>query len=284
MFKKVFLYLLIVTLFCAVDAIAQDVDSVNFVKAAWIKKRLKRNVTLYQYHFNQNLIFGAKQYISFVIVRNRGLFRRKFHLAGDAKELMKTSEMGQKNKALVAINGNFFDIKNGGAVDFIKINGEVINASKSSGKPAFHQKAAIVIKQGKPKIINWDGLVNWEEWIPYKNVMVNGPLLFLNKRDNYLDSSSFNVTRHPRTCVGKMSNGNIVLVVADGRNEVADGLNLFELRQIVRWLGCDAAINFDGGGSSTLWTKKYGVVNHPSDNKVWDNEGERKVANVLLLK
>ena len=47
------------------------------------------------------------------------------------------------------------------------------------------------------------------------------------------------------------------------------------------------AINLDGGGSTTLWITNYkdnGVVNFPTDNKKWDHEGERKVANVVLLK
>ncbi|MGJ7033410.1 phosphodiester glycosidase family protein [Niabella hirudinis] len=44
---------------------------------------------------------------------------------------------------------------------------------------------------------------------------------------------------------------------------------------------CISIINFDGGGSSTLWTRKRGVINHPSDNKKWDHAGERSVANVL---
>ncbi|MBP8067250.1 MAG: phosphodiester glycosidase family protein, partial [Pedobacter sp.] len=39
-----------------------------------------------------------------------------------------------------------------------------------------------------------------------------------------------------------------------------------------------------GGGSTTLWTEKLGVINYPSDNKKWDHEGERKVANVVILK
>jgi len=29
--------------------------------------------------------------------------------------------------------------------------------------------------------------------------------------------------------------------------------------------------------------KNRGVINFPSDNKLWDHAGERKVANVLLI-
>ncbi len=74
------------------------------------------------------------------------------------------------------------------------------------------------------------------------------------------------------------------MLVADGRHINAQGFSLYELTKIMRWLGCTKAINFDGGGSSTLWVEGKGVVNHPSDNAKWDNAGERKVANIMFLK
>jgi exopolysaccharide biosynthesis protein len=64
-------------------------------------------------------------------------------------------------------------------------------------------------------------------------------------------------------------------------------MTLFELTKLTRWLKSDDAINLDGGGSTTLWINNYpenGVVNYPTDNKKWDHAGERKVANVVLLK
>lgn len=51
----------------------------------------------------------------------------------------------------------------------------------------------------------------------------------------------------------------------------------------MRWLGCTEAINLDGGGSSTMYIKEFGVVNYPSDNGLHDHEGERPVSNAILL-
>ena len=54
----------------------------------------------------------------------------------------------------------------------------------------------------------------------------------------------------------------------------------------MRWLGADYAINLDGGGSTTLYVEgasDNGVVNHPTDNRKFDNKGERKVANAILV-
>ena len=95
-------------------------------------------------------------------------------------------------------------------------------------------------------------------------------------------NTSFNTNRHPRTALGKQSDGTIVLVVVDGRNERAAGVSMTELQEIMRWLGCIEAINLDGGGSSTMVVNKK-VVNHPSDNELFDPEGERVVQNAIVI-
>lgn len=120
-----------------------------------------------------------------------------------------------------------------------------------------------------------------------KNVMLSGPLLTFNHVDEALDTSAFNRLRHPRSAIGIKPNGKIILLTIDGRQENSAGVSLFELTKVMRWLGCTSAINLDGGGSTTLWVynaPENGIVNYPSDNKKWDHEGARKVANVILLK
>ena len=62
------------------------------------------------------------------------------------------------------------------------------------------------------------------------------------------------------------------------------GMSLFELGVFLRSLKCQQAINLDGGGSTTMWIKSQGVVNYPSDNQRFDHSGERKVANVIVIK
>jgi len=130
-------------------------------------------------------------------------------------------------------------------------------------------------------------VADWEQQEAAENMMVTGPLLSLNKTEALLDSGSFNVTRHPRTAIGIKPGGKVILLTVDGRNENSAGMSLFELRKILQWLGCTSSINLDGGGSTTLWVageEGNGVVNYPTDNKKWDHNGERNVANVILLK
>jgi exopolysaccharide biosynthesis protein len=93
------------------------------------------------------------------------------------------------------------------------------------------------------------------------------------------------VRRHPRTAIGTDKKGRVYLVVVDGRSEGnAEGVTIAELTKICEWLGLRDAINLDGGSSSTMWGKQAGVINHPSRNKKFDHEGERRVSSILSVK
>jgi hypothetical protein len=84
--------------------------------------------------------------------------------------------------------------------------------------------------------------------------------------------SSFSRTRHPRTAVG---------IGADGHSPGQSvGMSLTELGDLLRQLGCQEALNLDGGGSSEMVAREPNtgtlrVLNNPSDKR------ERAVANVL---
>ncbi len=81
---------------------------------------------------------------------------------------------------------------------------------------------------------------------------------------------------HPRTAVGNNANATkLIILVVDGRSDESDGCTSKVLADIMRCVGCDDAINLDGGGSSELYIKNLGICNVPSDGK------ERTVANGL---
>ena len=86
--------------------------------------------------------------------------------------------------------------------------------------------------------------------------------------------------RHPRSAVC-WNEKFLFLMVVDGRQKgLSEGMTLPELANYLRGLGCDEAINMDGGGSSTLWYNGQ-VINSPSDNP--GKREERKVANALVI-
>jgi exopolysaccharide biosynthesis protein len=82
--------------------------------------------------------------------------------------------------------------------------------------------------------------------------------------------------RHPRTAIGWNSE-KFFLVVVDGRQKgLSIGMSIPELADLMKQLGCDQALNLDGGGSSTLWLDGE-IMNSPSDGR------PRRIANGLVV-
>lgn len=88
----------------------------------------------------------------------------------------------------------------------------------------------------------------------------------------------FSSARHPRTGIGfSKDSATLYLVTVDGRRESDSGMSLAELADAMIQLGAYDAMNFDGGGSTTMVIDGK-VVNHPSDQG-----GERPVGSALLI-
>jgi hypothetical protein len=88
----------------------------------------------------------------------------------------------------------------------------------------------------------------------------------------------FSVTRHPRTGVGISKDGRtLYIMTVDGRRESDGGMSLAELAQTMLGFGAHEAMNFDGGGSTTMIVEGK-LMNHPSDPT-----GERAVGSGLLI-
>ena len=273
---------------CCYGGFAQNNDSLTFIKAKWTRNKVAPKLKLITFHFDKKNLFAANENISYVEVTPS---KRKalFAIGYEDTLLRTTSTFAAKYEAIAAVNGSFFDVKNGGSVDYIKVDSNVISPNRldQNENRARHQQAAIAISNGKLKLLKWDGTKTWEDSLKEESVLLSGPLLTMDKQDEHLDTTAFNRLRHPRTCIGIKPNGHVILLTVDGRNENSAGMSLPELTKIMRWLGCTSSINLDGGGSTTLWVKGLmpsEVVNFPTDNKKWDHQGERKVANVIFVK
>ena len=77
---------------------------------------------------------------------------------------------------------------------------------------------------------------------------------------------------HPRTAIGiDRDTGRLLLLVIDGRQSFSRGYTLVELARMLKQLGAEDALNFDGGGSSTLVAEnregRVKVLNSPSDGQ-----------------
>lgn len=74
-------------------------------------------------------------------------------------------------------------------------------------------------------------------------------------------------TRQPRTIIGEYANGDLILIVVDGRQaDWSSGVTLERLQVKLAELGVKEGYNLDGGGSSTFIFKGE-VLNRPSDGK-----------------
>ena len=251
-------------------------DSLLVVGKDWKTEMVAKGVVWKQGHFTD--LFDSEQEINYVEVDLRKLAKR-VHLAADPQVLKTTQAFAEENQALVAVNGGFFDVKNGGAVDYIKVDGNVVNTTRSASV-----RANAVLNLHRKKITIQAATPENTELSDAENVMLSGPLLVLSGNVTHLDSNPFNANRHPRTAIAVQKNHKLVLMVVDGRNSQAHGMSLIELAKVMRWLGAKDAMNLDGGGSSTLYIKGKNIVNYPSDNKKFDHEGQRKVANVIYVR
>jgi hypothetical protein len=112
--------------------------------------------------------------------------------------------------------------------------------------------------------------------------VISGSTIILKDRQVPKMTDGLATATHPRTAVGLANGGRVlVILVDDGRwKEHSLGMSLPELGKFMADLGCDDALNLDGGGSTEMAlrdpsTGRLVVVNHPSDGH------ERPVANVL---
>ena len=123
----------------------------------------------------------------------------------------------------------------------------------------------------------------------FVEAMVAGPILIddgilIEYSEDIAGWDSFYNHVHPRSLIGTDAKGFIWLVTVDGRtSEQAVGMTVQELTDLALSLGLTDALNLDGGGSTTLWTRTEGVLNNPSDNQRMDHEGQRVVPSVLAV-
>lgn len=117
-----------------------------------------------------------------------------------------------------------------------------------------------------------------------KKVAIGGsPMLVKDSIVNITDSEELidvnNTSYRSRSAIGYLSNGNVVILAAEGDNAVNKGLTLKELANVMLELGCKGAVNLDGGGSTSL------IVNGEKTVLPGNNNGiERAVISALLIK
>lgn len=177
--------------------------------------------------------------------------------------------------AIVAINADFFDMGGTNVMRGLCVKDGVFINLGEAGRPwvGFTKDGDTVM--GLPA-----------DYETYKDSLVQavGGSHIIIKNDNPHDlsiGSDFADTIHPRTALGVTPEGDVVLMIVDGRqSELSNGATLADLAFLLGRFGCSNAINLDGGGSSTLIVRNgltYMTKNSPSAGAL------RAVANGLMV-
>ena len=285
-------------------------DSLAFMNATWEITDLGKGA---QAMYAQIPMFYSTQSVCVVKYPMKKFRTDILHRPG--KTAGKPSEIGREVGASFAMNAGFFHVKQRipsvyfregdeqhgytHPTELYRVDG-VMGFKDRKGRKAAIEMAADTMQYGAVS-------KGWKEAMASGPVLIlDGeivvPLLMGDKADGanvsamadeqksgakirtHYSSAQFYDKRHPRAAFGTDDDGNAYLVVIDGRFKgQADGASIYETAYICHMLGMTDAINLDGGGSTTLWTKKTGVINHPYDNKKFDHEGERSVPNLIVV-
>ncbi len=254
----------------------QGAGSGDLSQIDWQFKSVSDGVTL---RYANDSLFSSVQAIYVVDVDTSAAVFEFGVAVPDSR--MATSEIARQEGVLAAVNGTFFNMKEGYNVHYVRVDDSIV-AVTDEGEFGIRATGIFTATGETADILPWGPEREDAGVVSAEDAIVSGPLLIDDGEDMPLDSINFNANRHPRTMVGITAGEHMLLVVVDGRQPgYADGMSLFELRALAHSLGCTDALNLDGGGSTTLVVAgegSDGVVNRPS-GKV-----QRPVPSILFVR
>ena len=256
----------------------------GFKKIRWDREKIAPGLVWKSAH--TVLYDTLSQNLNVLLVNTR---KRQVALSYNPSRNMKLSSQVEKSGALGAVNGGFFNIKEGGSVTYIRTAGKILDTDTARRWSRNSNMTGSFLVDATGKVLIDSARTNsWYDTHPeYSEVLVTGPLLLKGEGKSALPATSLVTVRHPRTAIGKTGKNKIILLTLDGRTNEARGLTLHELTDLMISLGCCDAVNLDGGGSTTMWIQGKpfnGVVNMPCDNKKFDHEGERAVSDIIVIR
>jgi Phosphodiester glycosidase len=151
--------------------------------------------------------------------------------------------------------------------------------SRRGGVVVAASRTSMAAKQISSLMVGEVAELRWSVgWAGVTDAIAGNPVLVADGRNVAYDCASYFCDRHPRTGVGVTTNGHVLLVTVDGRQPgYSVGMTLLQFAQLFRDLDATAALNVDGGGSTTM------VVNDSLVNSPSDAAGERAVSSSILV-
>lgn len=184
-----------------------------------------------------------------------------------------TSDIAQKNDALLAINGDFCGYNSNGVI--IRNGISYRNSASTRTLLAYDAEGNFSYMPER----NADAQALLDKGVFH--TFSFGPVLVENGQatssqtleDHFLSHR----VREPRTAIGQLGPLEYLILVADGRQDASKGMLFTELQETFISYGAVSAYNLDGGGSATLYYNGK-VINSPCV------EGERKVSDIIFIK
>jgi exopolysaccharide biosynthesis protein len=253
---------------------------------------LPNNILLYQ-GFDQKIPIRAWT----VVVPNKKKNKVKVLVSNDSDGLDTPGNFAQATNALVVINGGYFSsgqhpthhvgllksdnilhepasstvIRDNirynvtrGALGILN-NGDIdIGWASTKGDSILVWNKPINNRPGKPGISDYENAKFWD----VIDAMHAGPILISDGKINITSEEEvfFNTPVdgvQPRSAIGYRLNGDIIIIVVDGRQVDSRGVYLEELAILMSQFNCHEALNLDGGGSSALIIDKK-LINRPN--------------------
>ena len=183
------------------------------------------------------------------------------------------AERSRGVNVVAAVNGDFFNMATGEPTGTLVMNGIHIKDT------AYTQSRTWFAVDAENNAYIGTGALpeNTVEAIGGATMLIKDGAIALG------ENSTYYTTKQPRTAVGVTAEGDVVIVVADGRQSpYSSGYTYMELAEKMLELDCVAAINLDGGGSTTYLAQYSGtdelvLANSPSDGR------EREVSSSLMV-
>ena len=164
-----------------------------------------------------------------------------------------------------AVNADFFDMfADNHPSGFCVRNGEWI-ASNDESRPFF-----AVLDDGKAVISDFTSHPELRERIKFA---VTGSHIMSKdgQPGDFGFIQPFGDVRHPRTAIGIKENGDVLILVVDGRiPDYSNGATLVDLALTLKAFGAMDSINLDGGGSSIMLIRPDGEWNFEVQNRPAD--------------
>jgi len=211
--------------------------------------------------------------------------------------MLTTTTSAQRLNATAAINGGFFAFGSGASVGYIMTDGKIMtdpnNSSVVKGNSNLAGYVGNVLNRSEVRFLtgpsgNTIQIVSRNAPLPagatVRHVLQAGPQLLprLTSREEAFIRGSVDAIgcngSAQRTAIGITTDSRLLLVCVDGRKRSSPGLSLKALAEFLRDLGCTQALNFDGGGSTTMFVRPAGAT---AGKTVCGTQ--RRVASALLL-